>query len=150
LRANGASAKRSIKVDPAIAALQRGLSLVRRPDKEEDYLKVTLNRKREPLSGVFLMDITTLVIQLVSGALGGNAAASVSKDDSLGTLGNTIVGALGGGVGGHFLGTVLGLGGTAAASGMDVGTIVSAFLTGGVAGGVTTLVLAFLKSRMTA
>jgi ABC-type uncharacterized transport system permease subunit len=43
---------------------------------------------------------------------------------------------------------VLGLGGTAAASGLDIGTIVSAFLTGGVSGGLTALVVGFLKSKL--
>ena len=46
------------------------------------------------------MDLTQILIQLVSGALGGNAAGAVAKESSLGTLGNTIVGALGGGLGG--------------------------------------------------
>jgi hypothetical protein len=46
------------------------------------------------------MDLTSLVIQLIGGALGGNAAGAVSKDTSLGPLANSIVGALGGGVGG--------------------------------------------------
>ena len=72
------------------------------------------------------MDITSLIIQLISGAVGGNAANS-AKDTGLGPLGNTIAGALGGGVGGQILNAVLGLGGTAAASGLDIGTIVSAF-----------------------
>jgi len=43
---------------------------------------------------------------------------------------------------------VLGLGGAAAASGLDIGTIVSAFLTGGVSGGLTALVIGFLKSKL--
>jgi len=52
------------------------------------------------------------------------------------------------GVGGQILNAVLGLGGTAAASGLDIGTIVSAFLTGGVSGGLTALVIGFLKSKL--
>ena len=93
------------------------------------------------------MDITSLIIQLISGAVGGNAANS-AKDNGLGPLGNTIAGALGGGVGGQILNAVLGLGGAAAASGLDIGTIVSAFLTGGVSGGLTALVIGFLKSKL--
>jgi len=95
------------------------------------------------------MDVTSLIIQLISGAIGGNAAGAVSKDISLGPLGNTIAGALGGGVGGQILNSVLGLGG-AAASGLDINTIVSGFLTGGVSGGLTALVIGFLKSRLAA
>ena len=47
---------------------------------------------------------------------------------------------------GHF--AIFGLGGAAAASGLDIGTIVSAFVTGGVSGGVTALVIGFLKAKM--
>ncbi len=54
------------------------------------------------------MDFTHLLIQMVSGAIGGNAAGAMSRETSLGTLGNTIVGAIGGGVGGQILNTVLG------------------------------------------
>ena len=94
------------------------------------------------------MDLTALIIQLISGALGGNAAGAASKDLSLGPLGNLIAGALGGGVGGQILNAILGIGGTAAASGLDIGSVVSAFVTGGVSGGVTALIVGFLKSRM--
>ena len=96
------------------------------------------------------MDVTSLIIQLISGAIGGNAAGAASKDISLGPLRNTIVGALGGGVGGQILNSVLSLGGAAAASGLDINTIVSGFLTGGVSGGLTALVIGFLKSRLAA
>ena len=44
------------------------------------------------------MDLTALIIQLVAGALGGNAAGNVSKELSLGPLGNSVAGAVGGGV----------------------------------------------------
>lgn len=96
------------------------------------------------------MDITSLIIQLISGALGGSAAGAVSKESDLGTLGNTIAGALGGGIGGQILSSLLGIGGTAAASGLDIGTIISAFATGGVSGGLTALVLGYLKAKFAA
>ena len=63
------------------------------------------------------MDLTALIIQLISGAIGGNAVGAAAKESSLGPLGNTIAGALGGGIGGQILSSVLGLGGAAAASG---------------------------------
>ena len=80
------------------------------------------------------MDLTSLLIQAVSGAIGGNAANAVAKNDALGTLGNTIAGALGGGLGGQILGPLLGLGGAAATSGLDINAIISGFATGGVSG----------------
>ena len=94
------------------------------------------------------MNLTALIIQLIAGALGGNAAGSVSKDANLGPLGNSVAGAIGGGLGGQVLNAILGLGGTAAASGLDIGSIVSAFLTGGVSGGATALVVGFLKAKL--
>ena len=42
-----------------------------------------------------------LIIQLVFVALGGNVAGKLLKNLSLGTVGNSIAGILGGGIGGH-------------------------------------------------
>jgi len=42
--------------------------------------------------------LINLIIQIVAGAIGGNAAGAALKDVSLGTAGNTIAGAIGGGV----------------------------------------------------
>lgn len=94
------------------------------------------------------MNLTALVIQLIAGALGGHAVGNVAKDTSLGPLGNTVAGALGGGVLGQVINALLGIGGTAAASGLDISSIVSAFVTGGVSGGITTLIVAFLKAKL--
>ena len=56
------------------------------------------------------MDLLPLIIQLASGAVGGNVAGSLMKNMSLGTLGNSLAGILGGGLGGQILG-MLGMGG---------------------------------------
>jgi uncharacterized membrane protein YeaQ/YmgE (transglycosylase-associated protein family) len=47
--------------------------------------------------------IVNLIIQLVAGIAGGNAAGASLKDYDLGTLGNTIAGAIGGAGGGQIL-----------------------------------------------
>ena len=94
------------------------------------------------------MNLTALIIQLIAGALGGNAIGNVAKDVNLGPLGNSIAGALGGGIGGQILNSSLGIGGAAVGSGLDIGSIVSAFLTGGVSGGLTALVVGYLKAKM--
>ena len=52
------------------------------------------------------MDIVTLIIQLVAGAVGGNDAGAAVKQNSLGTIGNSIAGIFGGGIGGQILGAV--------------------------------------------
>jgi len=49
-----------------------------------------------------------LIVQLVSGAVGGNIAGSFMKDSSLGTVDNSLADILGGGIGGQLLG-LLGL-----------------------------------------
>ena len=45
-----------------------------------------------------------LIISLLSGALGGNVAGALLKKFSLGTLWNSVVGILGGGLGAQLLG----------------------------------------------
>jgi uncharacterized membrane protein YeaQ/YmgE (transglycosylase-associated protein family) len=62
------------------------------------------------------MDITGLIIQLVAGAIGGNAGGMLAKARSLGPLLNTVLGAVGGLGGGQLLGPMLG-GGTPATVG---------------------------------
>jgi hypothetical protein len=86
------------------------------------------HRGRGGLGGLHELDSTDHPAH--AGALGGNATGNFSKNINLGPLGNTITGALGGGIGGQILNAILGLGGTAAASGLDIGSIVSAFATG--------------------
>ena len=49
------------------------------------------------------MDIITLVIQLIAGALGGNIVGQFAKNLSLGFVGNTLAGLVGGGAGGYLL-----------------------------------------------
>ena len=47
-----------------------------------------------------------LIVQLISGAIGGNAVGMAMKDKSLGPIGNTIAGLLGGAGGGKLLAVV--------------------------------------------
>jgi hypothetical protein len=47
--------------------------------------------------------IVNFIIQLIAGAVGGNAAGGLLKNINLGPLGNTIAGAAGGGIGGSIL-----------------------------------------------
>jgi len=52
-----------------------------------------------------------ILMQLVSGAVGGNVAGMVMKSKSLGLLWNSVAGLLGGGIGGQILASVTGGGG---------------------------------------
>ena len=85
-----------------------------------------------------------LVIQLISGAVGGNIAGAAMKEHSLGTLGNSIAGIVGGGIGGQLLAAVVG----ASAGGLDIGTIVSNIAGGGVGGAILMVVVSMIKKAM--
>src|SRR5690606_6535904 len=82
--------------------------------------------------------IINLILQLVSGAAGGNAAGKVNPSFGLGsTIANSIVGALGGVGGGYLLSTLLpNLISTAEGAGFDVTAIATQIVGGGVAGAV--------------
>jgi len=88
-----------------------------------------------------------LIIQLVSGALGGNVAGKLLKNLSLGTVGNSIVGILGGGLGGQLLG-MLGMGVGADAGAMDLSSILGSVASGGVGGGVLMAIIGVIKKAM--
>jgi len=62
-----------------------------------------------------------LLIQLVTGAVGGNIIGALFKKLSLGTLGNTAAGVIGGGAGGSLLGGALGSGLVADIAGSALG-----------------------------
>jgi len=88
-----------------------------------------------------------LIIQLLSGAVGGNVIGAVLKKLSLGTLGNSLVGILGGGIGGQLLG-MLGMGGGEAASAMDLNSILTNVAAGGAGGGVLMAIIGMVKKAM--
>jgi hypothetical protein len=86
------------------------------------------------------MDLTALAFQLVGGAVAGYATGYFSKTTDLGPVGNATVGALGGGIGGQLLFGLLGLGGSV--------QVISALLTGAIGGGLVTLLVGLLKSKV--
>jgi len=97
-----------------------------------------------------------LIIPLIAGLIGGNAAGAALENLSLGAIGNTIAGAVSGVGLAQILGMVMGGGGaavadaatTAASSGMDTGAIISGLIGGGVGGAVLTAIAGFVKSKM--
>lgn len=102
------------------------------------------------------MELLNLLIGLISGAVGGNITGAAAPDKSLGTLGNTISGLLGGGVGSWLL---QGVGllthaattaaePTAAASGADLASILANIGGGGVGGAVLTLIAGLVKNAL--
>ena len=86
-----------------------------------------------------------LIIQLISGALGGNAAGALMKKLSLGTVLNSILGIVGGGLGGQLL-NLLGVG--TAGGGMDLGGIITSIAGGGVGGGILLAIVGLIKKAL--
>ena len=89
------------------------------------------------------MDIVSLIISVVSGAVGGNVAGSLMKDYSLGPVGNSIAGIFGGGIGAWLLQAVglLASGG----GGLTLGSIIGNIASGGVGGAILMLVIGLIK-----
>lgn len=86
-----------------------------------------------------------IIIQLLSGAFGGIGAGALMKKLSLGTVWNSVVGILGGGLGGQLLG-LLGVG--TGGGGMDLGSILGSILGGGVGGGVLLAIIGLIKKAL--
>jgi uncharacterized membrane protein YeaQ/YmgE (transglycosylase-associated protein family) len=88
-----------------------------------------------------------LIIQLISGAVGGNVAGSLMKNASLGPVLNSVVGILGGGLGGQLL-AMLGVGGAEAAGSLDIASIITQVAGGGVGGAVLLAIVGLIKNAM--
>ncbi len=87
--------------------------------------------------------IVELLLSLATGAIGGNLAGAVLKNFSLGTLWNSVVGIIGGGLGAQIL-AVFGL----VSGGGDVGSIISSVASGGVGGGVLLGIVGMIRNMM--
>ncbi len=88
-----------------------------------------------------------LIIQLVLGAIGGNVGGALFKNLSLGPLGNSIAGIVGGGVGGQILSAVLGGAGAAGAAGAG-GDMLGNIAGGGIGGIIVMIIVGFIKNAM--
>jgi uncharacterized membrane protein YeaQ/YmgE (transglycosylase-associated protein family) len=94
------------------------------------------------------MNIISLIIQAISGAVGGNMAGAAMKENSLGTLGNSIAGIVGGGLGGTILQMVMGT--AAAGGGLDLQSILANVAGGGVGGAILMAIVGIIKNKMAA
>lgn len=94
------------------------------------------------------MDIVSLIIQIVAGVVGGNAAG-MSKQ-SMGPLLNSIFGGVGGVIVGQILAAFTGEPGAAVAAGgsMDLPALISSIVGGGAGGAVLTFIAGLIKSKM--
>ena len=78
------------------------------------------------------------LISLLSGAVGGNLAGAVLKKYSLGTLWNSVVGILGGGLGAQLLGML----------NVDISGIIGNIAASGVGGAVLLVIVGIIKGAM--
>jgi hypothetical protein len=95
--------------------------------------------------------IIGLIIQLIAGGVGGNIAGAALKQYNLGTIGNTIAGVVGGGVGAQIIGALVGGGAEtagASAGGFDIGSIIGQIASGGVGGGILMVLVGLIKQAM--
>ncbi|MHA6194793.1 hypothetical protein ACX3YG_10525 [Pseudomonas wadenswilerensis] len=98
------------------------------------------------------MDFISLAIQIISGAVGGNAAGSMSKQ-GMGPVLNSVLGGVGGVVLGQVLAALTGDQSLAQAGtdgSLDLPAILSSVIGGGAGGAVLTWVIGFIKNKMQA
>ena len=93
------------------------------------------------------MNIISIIIEAISGAVGGNIAGAAMKENSLGTVGNSIAGIVGGGLGGMLLQSILGSEATGGGS-MDITTILGNVAGGGVGGAILMAIIGIIKNKM--
>ena len=87
----------------------------------------------------------SLIIQLISGAIGGNVAGKVMPKFDLGTLWNSVAGIVGGGLGAQIIGAIVpGL----LSGGLNVSGIVSSIAAGGAGGGGRLALVGVVRSMM--
>jgi hypothetical protein len=95
--------------------------------------------------------LLNLVIQLVAGAVGGNAAGGLLKQLDLGSLGNSIAGVIGGGVGGQILNVIVNGGAPMAASpsgALELSSLLTQIVGGGVGGGALMVIVGLVRQAM--
>jgi uncharacterized membrane protein YeaQ/YmgE (transglycosylase-associated protein family) len=95
--------------------------------------------------------LTNFIIQVITGVLGGHAAAIAAKEHSFGAVGHTLTGLIGGALSGFFLQT---LASTVVTGAGDLNeprmaeVVVLQGLTGAIAGAIATLATGFTKHAL--
>jgi uncharacterized membrane protein YeaQ/YmgE (transglycosylase-associated protein family) len=85
-----------------------------------------------------------LIVQIVAGLIGGNAAGAVLRKLSLGAAGNSIAGVVGGGLGGLLAGMATG----APVAGTELAAIAASVAGGGAGGAALVLVLGAARKML--
>ncbi len=105
--------------------------------------------------GIITEELLPLVLQAVSGVIGGNATGAAIKKQSLGKAGNSIIGLIGGVLGGlllNYLGNenidISSIVGNLANSGAEAGSAIENIAGGGIGGGVLMAIVGMLKNKL--
>jgi len=93
--------------------------------------------------------IANLVVQVISGAVGGTAAGSAFKDLSLGKGSDAIAGAVGGGLVGQILASMVSSTGGDVTGGLDIAGLVKDIVGSGIGGAVVTAIFGLIRNAMT-
>ncbi len=92
------------------------------------------------------MDILGLITNAVSGGVGGNVAGVAVKDQSLGAMGNSIAGAVGG-VAGAWILQAMGVLNSLGLADMNLASISGDVATSAMSGGVITAIIGAIKNK---
>lgn len=89
-----------------------------------------------------------ILVNLIAGALGGVGAGKSSPTFDLGTIGNIIAGAVGGGVLGQIITLLLpSIVAAAQAGNLSIGGVISQAIAGGAGGAILTALIGAIKNR---
>lgn len=93
------------------------------------------------------MDIVGAIVNLISGAVGGNISGAALKEATLGTIGNTIAGAVGG-VAGSYILQAVGVLSSLGLADASIGTLTTSAGASAVCGAVVTAIAGYIKKTM--
>lgn len=93
------------------------------------------------------MDLIGALISLVSGGVGGNIAGALLKNKSLGAIGNTIAGLVGGAAGAYILQAV-GFLNTMGLGDLTLGSLLGNVGASGAGGAILTAIVGLIKNAM--
>jgi uncharacterized membrane protein YeaQ/YmgE (transglycosylase-associated protein family) len=100
------------------------------------------------------MDITTIIIDVIAGAIGGNATGAAAKQYSLGPVGNSIAGVIGGVISGWIVAKFFGgaappadAAAAVTAVSMNIGQVIEQAVGGLVGGGILQVIVGLIKQQ---
>lgn len=93
------------------------------------------------------MDITGLIVSVISGLVGGNLTGAALKDKSIGVIGNSIAGIVGG-VAGTYILQAVNILNTLGLADVTMGTIAGMIGSGAIGGAILTAIVGFIKNAL--